>query len=84
MNRLTQSLIKQLEKKGMDPDMILGFIRRLENMYLADPHMGFLEVNNRLHFLGWYDFELDYHTFQLAVACFEDEILKSLENKSAD
>ena len=41
--------------------------------------MNHLQINKRLQFLGWNDFELDYHTLQLAIACFEAEGLKSLE-----
>jgi hypothetical protein len=43
--------------------------------------MNLLHVNKRLHSLGWDGFELDYHTLQLAIACFEAEGLKTLENK---
>ena len=45
--------------------------------------MNLLQVNQRLHLLGWDSFELDYHTLQLAIACFEAEGLKGLENKPA-
>jgi hypothetical protein len=44
--------------------------------------MNLLQVNKRLHLLGWDSFELDYHTLQLAIACFEAEDLKSVENAS--
>jgi len=43
--------------------------------------MNLLQVNKRLHLLGWDSVELDYHTLQLAIACFEAEGLKGLENR---
>jgi len=44
--------------------------------------MNLLQVNKRLHLLGWGSFELDYHTLQLAIAYFEAEGLKALENEN--
>lgn len=44
--------------------------------------MNLLEMNERLHYLGWDDFELDHYTLQLATACFEAKGLKSLGNKT--
>lgn len=83
LNRLTQSLIERLEEKGMESGIIHGLIRDLANTILSDPHMSLLQVNNRLHLLGWDSFELDYHTLQLAIACFEADGLKGLEDKPA-
>ena len=34
-----------------------------------------------MHLLGWDGVELDYHTLELAIACFEDEGLESLKNR---
>ena len=60
--------------------MIPSFIRNLANVILINPHMGFLQVNNQLHLLGWDDFELDYRTLELAKTCFETDGLKGFEN----
>ena len=81
LNQLTQILIDRLEKKGIEPTVIHGFIRDLANTISGNPHMNLLQVNKRLNLLGWDSFELDYHTLQLAIACFEAEGLKSLETK---
>lgn len=81
MERLIRILIKRLERKGIEPSIIHGFIRDLANTTLSNPHMNLLQVNKRLHLLGWDSFELDYHTLQLAIACFEGEGLKGLQNK---
>ena len=83
MEELIRILIKRLEKKGIDLSIVHGFIRDLANTILPNPHMDLIQVNKRLHLLGWDSFELDYHTLQLAIACFEAEGLKSLENKPA-
>jgi len=39
--------------------------------------MDLLQAINRLRYLGWNDFELDYHTYQLAKECLENKGLKS-------
>ena len=81
MKELIRILIKRLEKKGIEQGIIHGFIRDLANTILVNPHMNLLQVNKQLHFLGWDGFELDNHTLDLAIACFEAEGMKSLENK---
>ena len=83
MNQLTHILIERLEEKGLELSIIHGFVRDLANTILHNPHMNLLQVNKRLHLLGWDGFELDYHTLQLAIACFEAEGLKTLENKQS-
>ena len=81
MEELIIILIKRLEEKGIEPIMIYGFIRDLTNAILVTPHMNLLQVNKQLNFLGWDSFELDYHTLELATACFGAKGLERLENK---
>ncbi len=69
-------LIHRLVKKGMAKNTIPGFIWSLKQCLLDDPNMNHWQVNKRLQFLGWDDFDLDYHTLQLAIACFEVDALK--------
>ncbi len=71
MNQLTQILIERLEKKGMGPGEIPGFIRDLTNAFLVNPNSNHLHLNEQLHLLGWDDLDLDYRTFEVATACFE-------------
>lgn len=66
----------------MKSEMIPGYVRSLANIILVNPNMNPLETNQRLHLLGWDEFELDYHTYQIAIACFDTEGLDSMENKS--
>ena len=61
----------------MDAGIIPGFIRNLANIILFNSSLSLFQVNKRMHLLGWDGFELDYHTLQLAVACFEAGGLKS-------
>ena len=81
MDKLLTILINRLEKKGIEPSIIHGFIRDLSNTIVVNPYMNLLQVNKQLHLLGWDSVELDYYTLELATACFEAEGLKSLENK---
>lgn len=78
MDKLLKILINRLEKKGIEPNMIYGFIRDLSNTIGVTPDMSLLQVNKQLHLLGWDSVELDYHTLELATACFEAEGLESL------
>ena len=82
MSALKKNLIERLIERGMEPNLIPGFIRLLVNAVMVNPHMDLMEANERLHSLGWDSFELDYHTFQLAIACFEAEGLNDSENIS--
>ena len=82
MNQIKRTLIRRLEKKGLESDLIPSFIRSLANSYVVNPQMNVTQVNQKLQYLGWAGVDVDYHTFQLALACFEDEGLKRIENKS--
>ena len=57
----------------MDPKLIPGFIRMLANSLQLDSEMDCSHVNDRLHYLGWREFDLDDHTLQLAITCFEND-----------
>ena len=81
MEELIIILIKRLEKRGIEPSIIHGFIRDLTNAILVTPHMNLLQVNKQLHLLGWDSFELDYRTLELATACFRAKGSEHLENE---
>jgi len=68
-----QVLMRRLEMKGLGKSTIPGFICSLKSCLLDNPDMNHLQANERLQFLGWDDFDLDYHTLQLAIASFEAE-----------
>jgi hypothetical protein len=71
LSQLAKIVIKRLEEKGIHSDIIPGFIRDLVNAISINPECSLQDLNSRLHFLGWDDFELDEHTLQLVIADFE-------------
>ena len=73
-------LLERLQQKGVDPDLIPGLLRLLANSLFVHPYTNRSQVGKHLKFLGWEDFELDEHTFQLVTACFENEDLNSLKS----
>jgi hypothetical protein len=73
LKNLKKVFIHRLVEKGIEPCLIPGFVRVLTNSLSVNPHINLQQVNKRLRYLGWNDFELDYHTLSMAVACFEEE-----------
>jgi len=77
VTHIKQILTQRLEKKGVDRSKIPGLLRELANFDFLNPRVNLLYVNDRMHYLGWNDFKMDYHTLQLAIACFEAECFES-------
>ena len=71
MGPLNEILFRRLKNKGLKANAIPGFIRDVNNNILENRSIGLSEINRKLHFLGWYTIELDYHTLQLIIANFE-------------
>jgi len=72
LNQFKQLFTKRLERMGMEIGIIPAFIKSLSNIIFLNSDMTLLQVNDRLRLLGWDDVELDYHTFQLAIAFLEE------------
>jgi hypothetical protein len=70
--------LQRLEKIGIEPNLIPGFMKDIANSFSLSPDMNFSQVNERLHYLGWDDVELDYHTYQLARECLGKELGRKL------
>ncbi|MFC1532985.1 hypothetical protein ACFL7M_06430 [Thermodesulfobacteriota bacterium] len=68
---IEKTLIDELKGKGIENNLIPRFIKDLAYYFQIDSSVSISDVNDRLHFLGWEDVELDYHTLQLAIASFE-------------
>lgn len=83
ISTLKAQLLNRLQQKGVDPHLIPGLLRLLANSLFVHRHTNRYKVSAHLKFLGWEDFELDEHTFQLVTACFENEDLKSLKSMPA-
>ena len=78
MNQIKEILLNRLEEKGLDPNYIPGFIRSLATSICRDPDMSLTQINQRLQYLGWSGIDLDYHTLQMAIKCFEEEGVSGL------
>ena len=70
-SNLKQELSHRLELKGMKKEIIPSYIRSMKICFIINPNMNHLQVDKELHFLGWNNFDLDYHTLQLATEYFE-------------
>ena len=73
MSDLKQLLYNRLLKIGVDENVIPGYIRCLANSIFLKPDMRLYQIRRHLEYMGWNDFDLDYHTFQLTKACLEME-----------
>ena len=71
MDLITPLLHNRLKSIGLDGSSRDGFLRSLSRALSLRPEAPLDAVNRQLHYLGWQDVELDYHTLQLAVAHFE-------------
>ncbi|MCG6893293.1 MAG: hypothetical protein LJE65_06775 [Desulfobacteraceae bacterium] len=80
---LKRLLRSRLEQLGVEPHLVPGFLRSLSVAIFTDRYHTLSRVNRTLHYLGWTGYDLDYHTLQLAIACFEADGLRSLESKPA-
>jgi hypothetical protein len=69
--QLIEILTQRLQRKGLEPSMIPGFIRSVSYSISGNQHVDLKETNRRLYSMGWYTIELDYHTLQLIMASFE-------------
>jgi len=65
-------LAERLERQGVEQAQMSGFFRELTKLMSEFPDVSLPAVNARLHYLGWTDVTLDYHSMQLAVFCLGD------------
>jgi hypothetical protein len=68
-----QLLSDRLVKGGADPSSLSSILKALFKLLAADPDVDPATANERLHYLGWGEVQVDYHALQLALACFELE-----------
>jgi hypothetical protein len=73
MDEFKQILLDRLVKAGADPSSLGGVLKALSKLVCSDPDIDPAAANERLHYLGWPEVEVDYHTLQLALACLELE-----------
>jgi len=84
LNTVKSQLLQRLKKKGIEECLIPGFLRILTNSLNGYPDTNRFLINKKLRYLGWPDFDLDEHTFQLAMACFEDDAVDISKHLPAD
>ena len=68
---LKHLLIKRLKHKGLENNLIPGFLRSLANSISISQNFNLVLLNRHMQHLGWDDIDLDYHTFELARTCLE-------------
>ena len=73
-NDIKNILMQQLGEKGAELNTIPLIIKDLTISFSDNPSLDIFQANSRLHLLGWDELQLDYHTFQLAKACFENNV----------
>lgn len=71
--KLRQLLIHRLTGKGLEKNLIPGFLRCLANSIDVGQSTNFTSINKHMQHIGWDDIDLDYHTFELARDCLEAE-----------
>lgn len=69
--QLRSLLTARLIRQGVGQSHMAGFLRELEKLVGELPDASLPAVNARLHYLGWGDVTMDYHSLQLALACLE-------------
>ena len=74
LNKNKQVLVHRLERMGLKKNTIPAYILSLKSCLTDNPEMDHLQANDRLHFIGWDDFDLDYHTLELAIANIEANV----------
>ena len=65
-------LVARLERQGVGQAQMDGFFREMKKLLRESPDVTLPAVNARLHYLGWGDVTLDYHSLELAAFCMGD------------
>jgi hypothetical protein len=68
---LKKILLERFEKKGIEPVLIPGLMKNILVSLKERPDITREEVSERLHFIGWNDFDLDENTLQIIIADYE-------------
>ena len=71
MDNVNQVLIDRLVQKGADAALLGSLLKTLSKILAEDPAIDPDAATQRLHYLGWPEVQVDYHTLQLALAHFE-------------
>ena len=74
---LEEILLKRFVRKGLEVHLIPAYLRDLSNTLESYPHSTTNEINTKLKAIGWYNFDLDEHTFQQIIALQSSEGCKA-------
>jgi len=81
MEPITKTLINRLVDKGIEIGIIPALMRDTVNAISNNDQVPNLkDLTRQIQVLGWYDFELDEHTFQLIVANIETQALAEISD----
>ena len=70
-NLFKDQLVKQLSRHGLTSDAVPGFMKIFSSSLDGNTGLTLHQVNQRISYLGWRDGDIDYHTYQLALAYLE-------------
>jgi hypothetical protein len=76
MEEFINIIIKRLNEKGMHGNLVPSFVRDVANVTISK-FIDLKEANQKLGTLGWHEYELDEHTFQLIEAVIEKEYFQN-------
>jgi hypothetical protein len=65
LDLIIKIIIKRLVGIGIDPGKIPACIEIIVYSIFLNPLMNYQELNRKMQLLGWHDFKIDEHTFQL-------------------
>lgn len=76
-SNISEILIQHLKSKGIASKIIERFIKDMIYAFSNNPEISLFELSSYLHQMGWDDVNIDYQTYQLAKASFEDREMKN-------
>jgi hypothetical protein len=69
MDNLKLLLVDRLKSQGMHPALIPAFLKAFTSIITTEPDIDVVQVNQKLHALGWNEISIDYHSLEIAMAC---------------
>ena len=79
---LRQLLIQRLGHKGLEKNLIPGFLRSLANSIDRGQNPNYTLINKHMRNIGWHYSDRDYHTLEMARPCLEEDGVVGQEYKS--
>ena len=65
MDQIIKIIVSRLEDKGIESVKIPSCIETIMNISFIYTIPNYQELNRRMRSLGWFNFEIDDHTFKL-------------------